>query len=52
MRTFVNIRKFVASYEDLARKIAELENKYDKKIYEIFKILDYLTKDGIIKKER
>lgn len=45
MRVFVNIRRFVSSYEGLARKIAELENKYDKKIYEIFKILDYLTKD-------
>lgn len=44
MRTFVNIRKFISSYDGLARKIAELEKKYDKKIYEIFKILDYLIK--------
>lgn len=55
MRIFVNIRKFVSSYEGLARKIAELEKKYDKKIYEIFKILDYLIKgdekEGKNKKE-
>ena len=44
-RVFVNIRKFVSSYEGLAMKIAELEKKYDKKIYQIFKILDCLMKD-------
>ena len=44
MRTFVNIRKFVSSYEGLAMKVAELEKKYDKKIYKIFKVLDYLMK--------
>lgn len=44
MRIFVNIRKFISSYEGLAIKIAELENKYDKKIGEIFKIIDKLTK--------
>ena len=44
MRVFVNIRKFVSSYEGLAMKIAELEKKYDKKIYKIFKVLDYLIK--------
>lgn len=51
MRVFVNIRKFISSYEGLARKIAELENKYDKKIYEIFKLLDCLMKDDIIKEK-
>ncbi len=51
MRIFVNIRKFISSYEGLARKIAELENKYDKKIYEIFKVLDCLMKDDKIKKK-
>ena len=35
MRIFVNIRKFVSTYEGLAMKIAELEKKYDKKIYKI-----------------
>jgi len=45
MRTFVKIRKFINSYEGLARKIAELEKKYDKKIGNIFKVLDYLIKE-------
>ena len=42
MRTFVNIRKFVSSYEGLARKIAELESKYDKKINRIMEAIDLL----------
>jgi len=44
MRTFVNIRKFVSTYEGLAMKIAELEKKHDKKIGKIFEVLDYLIK--------
>ena len=44
MRTFVNIRKFISTYEGLAMKIAELEKKYDKKIGKIFEILNELTK--------
>lgn len=44
MRTFVNIRKFVSTYEGLAMKIAEIEKKHDKKISEIFDILNKLSK--------
>lgn len=44
MRIFVSIRKFISSYEGLAMKIAELEKRHDKKIGEIFKIIDQLTK--------
>ena len=51
MRTFVNIRKFVSTYEGLAMKIAELEKKYDKKIGKIFEILRQLTKPENNKKE-
>ena len=43
MRVFVNMRKFINSYEGLARKISEIENKYDKKITEIFKLIDVLA---------
>ena len=51
MRTFVNIRKFISTYEGLAMKIAELEKKYDKKIGRIFEILDQLTRPENNKKE-
>ncbi len=50
MRIFVNIRKFVSTYEGLAVKIFELEQKYDKKIINIFKVLDSLMKEDKSKK--
>ncbi|MBI4778893.1 ORF6N domain-containing protein, partial [Candidatus Falkowbacteria bacterium] len=43
MRIFVNIRKFISSYEGLAMKIAELEKKYDVKIGRIMNIIDQFT---------
>ena len=43
MRTFVKMRKFIDSYEGLARQIAEMEKKYDRKIIGIFRILDRLA---------
>ena len=45
MRTFVKIRRMSQSYKDLARKIAEIEKKYNKKIIRIFEVLDYLVDD-------
>ncbi|MCK5211984.1 ORF6N domain-containing protein [Candidatus Parcubacteria bacterium] len=53
MRTFVKIRRMSQSYKDLARKIAEIEKKYNKKIIRIFEVLDYLIDDkkGKDKKE-
>jgi len=46
MRTFVNIRKFTSTYEGLAMKIAEMEKKYDRRIFKIFEVLKELTKTG------
>jgi len=54
MRIFVNIRKFISSYEGLAMKIAELEKKYDVKIVKIMSIIDQLInnkEDGKLKNE-
>lgn len=51
MRIFVNIRKFVSTYEGLALKIAELEKKYDKKIGRIFEILHKMRQPKNDKKE-
>ena len=54
MRIFVNIRKFISSYEGLAMKIAELEKKYDVKISRIMQVIDQLIKnkdDGKLKNE-
>lgn len=45
MRIFVNIRKFVSSYEGLAMKIAEIEKKFDVKISKIMDVIDRLVGD-------
>jgi hypothetical protein len=36
MRTFVNLRKMLASHKDLAGKLAKLENKYDEQFKIVF----------------
>jgi len=36
MRTFVQLRQLLASHEDLARKLAELEGKYDAQFKVVF----------------
>ena len=36
MRTFVRLRQVLASSDDLARKVAELEGKYDKQFKVVF----------------
>jgi len=36
MRAFVNLRAFLLSNKDLARKLFELENKYDAQFKEVF----------------
>ena len=46
MRIFVNIRKYISSYEGLAMKIAELEKKYDVKIGRIMQVIDQLIKNN------
>ena len=45
MRAFVNIRKLVYSYKDLADKIRKIEKEQNKNFTEIFKILDVLMSD-------
>ena len=39
MRTFVRLRRMLASHEDLARKLAALEKKYDAKFRVVFDAL-------------
>ncbi|MFH1233053.1 MAG: ORF6N domain-containing protein [Patescibacteria group bacterium] len=42
MRAFVKIRKLVYSYDELAKKIMQMEKKYDKSIVKIFEIINKL----------
>jgi hypothetical protein len=36
MRTFVNLRQMIISHKDLARRLDELEKKYDKQFKVVF----------------
>jgi hypothetical protein len=42
IRTFVRLRQLLASHEDLARKLAELEKKYDEQFRVVFDALHEL----------
>jgi len=45
IRTFVKIRKLLATNESLQRKMMQMERKYDAKIKKIFDILQLLLSD-------
>ena len=51
MRAFVQVRKLVYSYKDLADKIRKMEMKYNGKIADIYRVLDLFNKDEKNKKE-
>jgi hypothetical protein len=42
MRTFVRLRRALASHEDLARKLDELEARYDKQFRAVFEAIRQL----------
>lgn len=44
MRAFVRLRHILASHADLARKLDELEQKYDQQFSEVFEILNELMR--------
>ena len=52
MRAFVKLRELLATHKDLARKIAELERKYDAQFREIFRVIQLLVNPPIKKKQR
>src|SRR5688572_28497547 len=43
MRTFVHIRSWMAEHKELAKKVAELEKKYDGSFAKIFEVLKLLV---------
>ena len=51
MRAFVQVRKLVYSYKDLADKIRKMEIKYDGKISEIYRVLDLFNEEEKNQKE-
>jgi hypothetical protein len=44
MRTFGRLRQLLSSHKDLAEKLHELENKYDKNFRIVFKAIDHLLR--------
>jgi hypothetical protein len=43
VRTFIHLREIVATHRELARKLAELEQKYDKQFKAVFDAIRELT---------
>jgi hypothetical protein len=44
MRTFVKLRRMLETHEQLARKLSELESKYDEQFRMVFEVLNELMK--------
>ena len=47
MRTFVRIRQMASHFEELSRKIQNLENKYDQNFKVVFQAIQQLMKEDI-----
>lgn len=45
IRTFTKLRELLATNEELHRKIMQMEERYDKKLKEIFSVLQLLVKE-------
>jgi hypothetical protein len=52
MRTFVRLRQLIASHADLARKLAELENKYDEQFKIVFDAIRELMSPAVPRRSR
>jgi len=52
VRAFVHLREILASHQDLARKLAELEKKYDKQFQIVFDAIRQLMTPNTSKKSR
>jgi hypothetical protein len=52
MRAFVRLREILATHRDLARKLDELEKKYDKQFAIVFKAIRQLMESPVHKQRR
>ena len=52
IRTFTKLREILTENKKLAEKVEKIERKYDKHIYEIFKVIKYLTTEKEKPKEK
>ena len=51
IRTFTKLRELLGTNEALQRKIMEMEQRYDKKLKEVFSVLQLLLKEDEMPKE-
>jgi ORF6N domain len=52
MRAFVLIRQHALNYQDLAKKIEQLEQTFNKQFSDVYEALDYLTNDKELQKDQ
>ena len=52
MRTFVRLRRMLATHEDLARKLAALERKYDQQFKVVFDAIRQIMTPKVPAKKR
>jgi hypothetical protein len=52
VRTFVKLRKLISTHKDLARKLAELEKKYDSQFKVVFDALRSLIAEPASKERK
>lgn len=52
VRAFVRLREILATHKHLARKLEELEKKYDQKFKVVFQVIAKLMKEEEVPKER
>ena len=52
VRAFVRLREFLASHQELARKLAKLEKKYDSQFHAVFEAIRQLMKPPDEKRNR
>ena len=50
MRAFVKLREMLSSHKDLARKLADMEKKYDTQIKVVFDAIRQLMSPAVTKK--
>jgi len=51
MRTFINIRKFALSHNELSTRLKQIEQKFDKQFDDIFEAINYLLKKDSFEKQ-
>lgn len=53
MRTFIHIRKYALSHDELLNRLKQIEQKYDKQFDDIFEAINYLLKkDSLVKQTK